>query len=399
MNRHMKLLYTVIGIFALIVSVACSDAKKENEHGDEHHDEEHHTEAVELSQEQMNTVGIKVGLLEKRNLKNVLRVNGILKVVPQDKAEVSSLVGGVVRRILVTEGSRVAKGQPVAYLENTDIVEMQKNYLTAVRQCQAARIDYERQKGLSSYGAGVKKTLQQAYSAYQLAKVEMNGLARQLRQLSVEPSQVARGRFTTQLPVYSPISGVVNSISVSTGSYADMQKPLMQITNTAGIYCDMKVFEKDIYSVKPGQKVDLMLTNHPAVKLKGVVSKINEAFDARTRAISVFVRLFVPKGTLLLPDMYVTGLIDTGRTDSPAVPNDAIATIKNVPYIFQLESVGEEHGKQMYHFKKVQVMTGVSELGYTQVTPVEPLPEKVKVVTANAFYLSSMLGEHGAHAH
>lgn len=381
-----------------MISAACSDTKK-NEAGDHEEHANKSEEVVELTQEQMNTVGVQVGSLEQRNLKNVIRVNGVLKVVPQDRADVSSLVSGIVRRIFVTEGSRVARGQVVAYIENTDIVEMQKNYLTAIRQCQAARINYERQKGLSTYGAGVKKTLQQAYSEYEIAKVQMNGLAKQLRQLSVSPSQVAKGRITTQIPVYSPISGVVTTISAATGSYADMQKPLMLITNTDGIYCDLKVYEKDLYFVKPGQSVDLMLTNHPNVKLKGKVVRINQVFDSQTRAVSVSVRLLNRNGALLIPDMYVSGLIDVGRMNTPAVPNDAIATIENVPYIFLMDKTAEENGKKVYHFKKIKVVTGASELGYTQVTPLESVATDAKIVTANAFYLSSMIGEHGEHAH
>lgn len=394
----MKLIYSIFISSLLMISAACSDTKK-NEAGDHEEHANKSEEVVELTQEQMNTVGVQVGSLEQRNLKNVIRVNGVLKVVPQDRADVSSLVSGIVRRIFVTEGSRVARGQVVAYIENTDIVEMQKNYLTAIRQCQAARINYERQKGLSTYGAGVKKTLQQAYSEYEIAKVQMNGLAKQLRQLSVSPSQVAKGRITTQIPVYSPISGVVTTISAATGSYADMQKPLMLITNTDGIYCDLKVYEKDLYFVKPGQSVDLMLTNHPNVKLKGKVVRINQVFDSQTRAVSVSVRLLNRNGALLIPDMYVSGLIDVGRMNTPAVPNDAIATIENVPYIFLMDKTAEENGKKVYHFKKIKVVTGASELGYTQVTPLESVATDAKIVTANAFYLSSMIGEHGEHAH
>lgn len=394
----MKVIDIILGVILVALSTSCSNMKKSDGQEAEGH-EETHTEEVELTQEQMNTVGIKVGPLEERNLRNVLRVNGTLKVVPQDRAEVSSLVSGVVQRILVTEGSRVTKWQVVAWIENTEVVAMQKNYLTAVRQCQAAYMDYQRQKGLAHYGAGVKKTLQQAESAYEIAKVERDGLAKQLRQLSVSPPLVAKGRITAQIPVYAPISGVVNSVAASTGSYADMQKPLMQITNTAGIYGEMKVYEKDIYAVKSGQAVDLMLTNYPAMRLRGVVTKINQTFDPQTKAVSVFVRLQDKGSKLLIPDMSVSGLIDTGRKTAQAVPNDAVVLIENVPYIFMLEDTAMEKERKTFHFKKIKVVTGASELGYTQITPVESLPKEAQVVTSNAFYLSSMISEHGEHAH
>lgn len=394
----MKLFYIIIGAVLLTTFSGCSETKKNDAH-EAHEEHEEKPESAELTQEQMNTVGITVGQLEQRNLKNVVRVSGILKVVPQDMAEVSSLVSGVVRQIFVTEGSRVKKGQVVARLENTEIVALQKNYLAAVRQCQAARVDYQRQKGLAGAGAGVKKNLQQALAAYELARVERDGLARQLRQLSVSPAQVARGRITLQIPVYAPISGVVTGVTAVTGSYSDMQKPLMRITNTSSVYADMKVFEKDIYAIREGQAVELALTNCPNVKLRGEVARINPDFDPQTKAVSVIVRLKNPGGRLLIPSMSVSGLIDTGRTAADAVPDGAIATVENTPCLFLLEQTAVENGKKVFHFKKVKVVTGVSELGYTQVTPVEPLPAGAEIVTANAFYIASMIGEHGQHAH
>lgn len=393
----MKPIYVIIASLVVMSCLACSGNKAGGKHEEGH--EEGHSDGIELSDEQMNTVGIKVGALEMRNLNSVVRASGVLEVVPEDRADVASLAAGIVRRIMVTEGSRVKKGQVVAMVENAEIVEMQKNYLAAVGQCRAAYQDYERQKGLSQHGAGVKKNLQQAYSAYELAKVEMNGLAGQLRQLSINPDNVSKGRFTRQIPVYAPISGVVNNVTAAIGSFTDMQKPLMAVANTAGIYCDLKVFEKDISAITPGQRVDMVLTNRPGVSLSGVVEKVNDAFDAQSRAVSVFVRLTSRGDGLLIPGMYVTALVNTGGNEVQAVPEDAVAMVENTPCLFLLEKTATEEGRKMYHFKKVKVATGVSGLGYTQVTPLEPLPEGAQVVTANAFYLASMVSEHGEHAH
>ena len=53
---------------------------------------------------------------------NVVRVTGTLALDPQNKAEVSPIASGVVRRITTREGIRVRRGQVVAYIENTQIV-------------------------------------------------------------------------------------------------------------------------------------------------------------------------------------------------------------------------------------------------------------------------------------
>ena len=79
--------------------------------------------------------------MEKKELGSVIRVNGELKLNPQDKADVTSLIGGIVRKISVIEGQQVKAGQTVAYIENTEIVEMQKNYLVAAKEKETAQLE------------------------------------------------------------------------------------------------------------------------------------------------------------------------------------------------------------------------------------------------------------------
>ncbi|MCY7328985.1 MAG: hypothetical protein LH618_10580 [Saprospiraceae bacterium] len=43
------------------------------------------------------------------------------------------------------------------------------------------------------------------------------------------------------------------------------------------------------------------------------------------------------------------------------------------------------------HFQKVEVATGVTELGYIEITPVGELPAGSKVVTKGTFYLLSKM--------
>ena len=84
-------------------------------------------------------------------------------------ADVTSLVGGVVRKIYVTEGQQVKAGQVVAHIENTEIVGLQKDYLIAVKETSVTHQELLRQKTLASQKAGVEKTLQQASAAYEMA--------------------------------------------------------------------------------------------------------------------------------------------------------------------------------------------------------------------------------------
>lgn len=398
----MKTIYISLFALALTLFVSCgqkAEDKKETSVQAEQEQEQDHDEGVEVTEAQLNTVGIKLGKIEKRELANIIRVNGEMNLAPQKKAEVTSLIGGIIRQILVNEGSNVSKGQTVAYLENTAIVELQKNYLTSKKEAFVAEQEYNRQKELAEQGAGVQKVLQQASANYEISKAQLTGLEKQLLQLSISPSQVSSGNMVTRIPVKSPIAGTVNKINISTGSYVDIQASLMNISDNSQMHCDVKVFEKDINKVKLGQEVDLSLTNQPGTSLKGVVYEINKSFEDDTKAIKVHLEIKDRNNLHLVPGMYVTGLINIGKEKTEAVPNDAIISNEGKKYILVLQN--EENGTEgkIFHFKQEEVITGTSELGYTQITPVKKIEEDATIVISNAFYIASMTADHGEHAH
>ncbi|MDR1526192.1 MAG: hypothetical protein LBS46_00795, partial [Dysgonamonadaceae bacterium] len=144
----------------------------------------------------------------------------------------------------------------------------------------------------------------------------------------------------------------------------------------------------------------IILTNQQNASLKAVIYNINKSFEDESRAIIVHSRIVDKRSFELLPGMYVTGLINTGKQKTQAVPNDAIVSKDGKKYIFVLEDEedDDEHGKS-FHFSALEVITGVSELGYTQITPVGELDANATIVISNAFYVGSMSVDHGEHGH
>ena len=241
---------------------------------------------------------------------NVVRVTGTLALDPQNRAEVSPIASGVVRRITTREGIRVRRGQVVAYIENTQIVELQRQYLTAVNELSAAKTELARQHTLMKQEAGVLKTLQQAESAYAIANAQVVGIGRQLSQLGVNPSSISAGKLTTLIPVTSPISGIVGKIKISMGSFVDISTSLMTVVNNVNLHCDLKVFEKDLPKVRIGQMVKLTLTNAPEVTFCAKIYDINSVFDNDSKSVTVHARIIDHPATKLLPDMFINGVIE-----------------------------------------------------------------------------------------
>lgn len=359
----------------------------------ENQEEEIDFQNIPLSEKQVKAVDLKMGEAQEREMDAMLHVNGSLVLRAQDMGNVSSLMGGIVKNVYVKEGQMVSRGQVVATIENTDVVTLQREYYTAYKESEMARLELDRQKSLASAGAGIKKTLQMSEKNYKVAQANLLGTGRQLQQMGISTKEVAKGKFTTVFPLRAPISGTVSDMQASLGSYADMQTPLMKIRNNHAVECDLNVFEKDIAKVKVGDQVLVSLTNQPGVNVSGRVYGMNQYLNKGTKSVAVHVKLDAKRGAKLFEGMYVSGQIATGRQLCMTLPEKAIVSADGKQYVFALN---QQHSKGgTYSFSRHEVTTGVSNNGYTEVALCKHLKKGQKIVTDNAFYLASLTGDHG----
>lgn len=346
---------------------------------------------LELSPEQITAVGIAIGPVEQKNLHAVVKASGQLAVPPQNKADVNVLVGGIIRSIQVLEGQAVKKGQVLATLENTEFIKLQQEYLTVKNQFSYTRDELTRQKELSGAGAGTGKNLQQVQANYNAETSKILTLERQLQQLGIDPVGVSGGHIVSQVSVIAPISGTIGHITVNTGTFAETGKPLMQIIDNSKIHCDLTVYEKDLFKVRIGQKVNFILTNQNNQPIQGKIYGINKSFEDDSKGIVVHAIIEGANTYKLIPGMYVTALIDVGNQQTLAAPSDALVRLEGKDYIFLVEGGNGANGTdgRPIAFRKTEVITGESELGYTQITPLADLPENAWIVKKGAFYLLS----------
>ena len=299
-----KIGFYLLMLLAMVMVISCGNDKKSNK------EENATSEKVETEKGEEEADADADPAPDLSKTVNVVRVTGTLALDPQNRAEVSPIASGVVRCITTREGIRVRRGQVVAYIENTQIVELQRQYLTAVNELSAAKTELARQHTLMKQDAGVLKTLQQAESAYAIANAQVVGIGRQLSQLGVNPSSISAGKLTTLIPVTSPISGIVGKIKISMGSFVDISTSLMTVVNNVNLHCDLKMFEKDLPKVRIGQMVKLTLTNAPEVTFCAKIYDINSVFDNDSKSVTVHARIIDHPATKLLPDMFINGVIE-----------------------------------------------------------------------------------------
>lgn len=381
-----KYMHSGVLLLFVILLLACNGNQEQKESEEKTESPELTQDAdMELSRKQMETVGITVGPLEEKNLNAIVKANGQLAVPPQNKADVSVLTGGIIRTITVLEGQQVKKGQVLATLENQDLIRIQQDYLSARNNFSFIEAEHTRQQLLKAAGAGTGKSYQLAEANYDAERSKISAYESQLKQMGLSPSKISTGNIYSIFPLTSPISGTVGQITVNLGAYVVPGTSILEVVDNSKIHCDLVVFEKDLMKVKTGQTVNFMLTNQDNLPISGTITGINKSFENENKGVIVHAVINNTAHMNLIPGMYVTALISVGQSLTRAVPVDAVIRSEGREYIF----VVTENNQQGYRFKKVEVKTGVSELGYIEVKALSELASNTQIANRGAFYLQS----------
>ena len=65
----------------------------------------------------------------------------------------------------------------------------------------------------------------------------------------------------------------------------------------------------------------------------------------------------------------------------------------------ELRKKDHKEDKTAKNFEKVEVLKGVSDMGYTAVTFVNEIPANAKIVVKGAFFVNAKLSNAGGHEH
>jgi cobalt-zinc-cadmium efflux system membrane fusion protein len=366
----------IYALFALALLNGCSAGDKKQEAS---RDSDQPSTTITLTPSQYKSSDIRLGNLATATFTSSIQANGSLKALPQDRAEVTSPMGANIRRILVVEGQRVARGQVLALLSHPDLITLQSRYAQAKARLVYLATEYQRQKTLYKGKVGAGRDFQQVASEYRALESELRATGEQLRLLGISLSAVDQGRTVTAIAVRSPISGTVERVTAAMGQYADPQTVLFTVANTDRLYADVLVYERDLDRVKAGQRARIKLATAPA--LIGRVVSVGRTFDDSSKAVHVRIAIDGDKAGLVA-GMYASASIATTPQTAFAVPDEGVAAADSRAYVFVYKPM---HGNRIFEPREVKI--GRKEGGMTEI--VAGLHKGETMAVAGAYTLLS----------
>lgn len=342
---------------------------------------------VEMRADQIKLANIELGEVQMRSLGEVLKVNGLVSVAPQDLATVCMPLGGFIKNSTLLPGYAINKGQTLAVIENQDFVDIQKNYLETKNRLVFAEADFKRHSELYKADVYSEQNLQQVTVEYKNIKAELKSLEQKLLLIGINPDQLSEDNISSAVNIVSPIRGFLKTVNVNIGKYVSPTDVLFEIVNSEKLFLELTLFEMDADKAVTGEKVKFYINNeeeeHDAV-LTQTGNSINN-----DKTFKAYAAVLKPCKNML-PGMYVNAFIEESRRDVAALPSAAIVSFDDKDYIFAFEKEKEEAGKPFTEYRMIEVKKGITAAGYTEVKLPEGFNIKAaRIVTRGAYNLLS----------
>jgi RND family efflux transporter MFP subunit len=254
---------------------------------------------------------------------------------------------GMLRRVTVDIGDRVALGQVVAIQDRreldaqTDAAQASVAVArAALEQSEAAlanaRLEFDRSANLFQKGALAKQRLDASETALRSATA-----ARSLSQATLQQVQASLRRANEvrrDATLTAPTAGVVVERNFDVGALVGPgdTKGVVVVADVSELKLEAGVAELDAGRLRVGMPAVVSVQARPGQSWPGRVVAVAPEVDARNRHFRVEVRVQNPQEELL-SGMYATARIETGRAAGAVlIPRDAVATRNGARVVYRV---------------------------------------------------------------
>lgn len=359
-------------------------------------------DVLELSEAAQTNAGIVIELARTVTRAAQLSAPGLLALDESRTARIGSLQEGLVLEARAQVGDRVRARQLLATMHGHAVHDAWAGYHKSMAERRRAdnqlayAVDaHERVKRLYADKAVSLQELQRAEvervaatQAVEVAKAEVTRAIEELEHIGITVSDVpnqegAQGNdeAAEQIPVRTPIGGVVLERLVTPGTTVTPGTPLFVVSELSTLWAVAEIDESQLSRVQVGRPVEVVVAAYPQERFTGTITFIADMVNPKTRR--VMVRSTVPNSDgRLKPEMFAT--VALGEGDPRAVivvPPAAVQTLDGASVVFV------EHAKGRFAPRKVQL--GPEANGMVEVAA--GLTAEERVVVGGSFALKAEL--------
>jgi HlyD family secretion protein len=276
------------------------------------------------------------------------------------RASISPKISGRIAQVLVDQGDKVIKGQPLVLLEDDDLrqqVEMAKAELavahasvektiSGIKSAEAtenqSKVSYARISQLAPSGAVSIDTLEKSQQQLQVAQAELNRaqsakIEAEKLVIKTEASlQFAQAQLS-YAEVCAPFDGLIVKRNRDPGDVVVPGSMILDMISLEQLWISAWVDETKLGSLKEGQPAKIVFRSAPGAELPGKIARISPQADSETREVLVDVAIDN------LPETWAVGqraevYIETKRKENTLVIPQRVIVRRQQPGVYVIEN-------------------------------------------------------------
>ena len=294
---------------------------------------------------------------EMREIDSTVTTSGTVRLRTGAQVRVGSQVSGIVRKLNVTVGSHIQKGDIIAEIDPRPLQARVEQARTqaAMDAVGVGKAERDLKRGQQLFAEGVLPAQQKEDLEWQLKSAQAK--------LEKSKSDLAAAEIDLSYAVIrAPISGTVASVSTQEGETvaASFAAPtFVTIIEDNALELVAMVDETDIAIVRPGNTVNFTVEAYPSREMPAIVKRIDPVATIISGVVNYPVMAAIQKdGRLLKPDMTANITIKTAERKALVVPNSAVQRDGEERYVLLVRD-----GKQ----EKRSVTIGTRDAGFTEI--------------------------------
>ncbi|MDE2053357.1 MAG: efflux RND transporter periplasmic adaptor subunit [Xanthomonadaceae bacterium] len=289
---------------------------------------------------------IRIYTVEPARYHTTITTTGVVDFDHNHATDILAPFSGAVTKVLVTQGQRVAKGQPLAEVASPDFAAAAGAYRQTVLAAKAADAVASNDHDLFAHQAISQRENAQAQADAASADANRDAALQTLVALHMDPQTIAAIRDGKpaaggQGVIRAPIAGTLVAKSIAPGqTLAAGTTPCFTVADTATMWVMANVFGDDAAHVRVGDPATVV-TGDGGKPVTGTITNVGAVVDPDTRSVAARVRVDNADGALK-KQMYVTVHIRSHDAyDGLLVPVSAVLRDdENLPFVYAIESDG-----------------------------------------------------------
>ena len=260
---------------------------------------------IQLSPERLQSIGVKFGVVERKDLKDTIRTTGTVAIDERRVSYVQTRISGHIEQVFADATYQyVKKGQPLFTLHSPELITAEREYLLARQNAKNLS-----QSSIPGVATGVSSLLDSSRE--------------RLAQWDISPQEISRlettGQVEDTLTIQSSVSGYITERNALPNQMVQLDTRLYTIADLSSVWVLAQIFQNDLGRIKAGSPATLTVDSYPDRIFRGRVDFVYPDVDMATRTARARLVFANPQLTLS-PGMFVNVSLDVNMGKQLTIP-------------------------------------------------------------------------------